>query len=154
MAGSDGGWQIQRAGNAQLLVAPRSSPHEAYARRRNIEERSQQADDCLVCLAVRGCRGRPDQEPTVSDIQYFVVARAWLDADGQYQLVAEPSYTGPVRRHHRSFYRSPMNSLTRAPSAISANIGEMSKPPIGGMIRRNGRNSGSVSAYTIATAGL
>ena len=128
------------------FITLRLSPNEAYARWCDVEEVGKQPYDGFVCLAVsRGSR-RSYQQPAVANVQYFVAACARLYADGQGKLVANPSHAGLPGRHGRTCYRSPMKSLTRAPSAINANIGDRSKPPIGGMRRRNGRSNGSVSA--------
>lgn len=121
---------------------------------RDVQKDSYQAYYRLVRLAVGRRRGRPYQQPAVTDVEHFVAACAWLHADRQDEFIADLSHAGFRGRHGRARYRSPMKSRTSAPSAINANIGEISKPPIGGMTRRNGRSNGSVSEYTIATAGL
>jgi len=146
--------QFNRTGYAQYFITLRLPLDEANPRRRDVQKGSHQAYNCLVCLAVGGRRGRSHQQPAVTDFEHFVAASAWLHADGQGEFIADPPHAGFPGRHGRARYRSPMNSLTSAPSAINANIGERSKPPIGGMMRRNGRSNGSVSEYTIATAGL
>lgn len=138
----------------QHFITLRLPAHQANARRRDIEERGQQANDGLVRFTVRrrGCRAY--QQPAVTNVEDFVAACPRLHTYGYGKPIADPSHTGFRGRHPRTRYKSPMNSLTRAPSAISANIGEISNPPIGGIRRRKGRSSGSVSEYTIATAGL
>ena len=47
-----------------------------------------------------------------------------------------------------------MTSLVSMPNAIMTNIGEISNPPIGGIIRRTGPRMGSVKVVMIAVAGL
>jgi len=146
--------QLNRTGYAQHFITLRLPLDEANTRRRNIQKGSDQANNRLVRLAVGGRRRRPHQQTAVTDFEHFVAACAWLHADRKGEFIADPPHAGFPGRHGRARYRSPMNSLTSAPSAINANIGERSKPPIGGMMRRNGRSNGSVSEYTIATAGL
>jgi len=100
---------------------------------------------CRVRLAVGRRRRRPDLKPAVDDLADGVVFRAWLHANIDDPIDAAGTAAVGKFGFQNGSALNPETMIVAASRMMIANTGEISSPPSGGMIRRNGRSNGSVS---------
>lgn len=114
----------------------------------------EQANDGLICFAIRRRCCRPNAKLRVTHADYFVATGARLDADLENEGIAIPAGSVVVLAIQTGNGRNVPAKIATACKAMIANIGEMSKPPMGRIRLRNGLNTGSTSIAMKAVAGL
>ena len=135
---------IGGAPDEKLLVATCLSSQQADRRRWYAQEISEQPGRCLVGFAVRWRSRGPNPQGAVLDSRYLVATRARYDAYGDNKVIAAPLGSMPELFYMTANGRNPETIRVSAPSRMIAKIGERSKPPSCGMMRWNGRITGSV----------
>ena len=108
----------------------------------------------LVGFPVGRRRGRTHLQEAISYTGNFVVFCAWHDADGEDKVVPLPLGAGCELAGQIGNGLIPAITMVKAMIRMIAKIGEMSRPPIGGMIRRNGARIRSVIVCISAMPGL
>lgn len=122
---------------------------------RDPEEIRQQADDGSVGAAVGGNRGDAYPQPAAAYADNFVTACARLRPDLQAQIVALPFETALGAGIQIGSGRSSvLTMISITCNMMIANIGDMSRPPSDGIVRLNGRNTGSAIMPTKTVASL
>ena len=120
----------------------------------DVQSFCKQLGDCRVGPAVYRRSGGTNLQAAILGARYFVGFRTGVHANGDVQVVAIDPATGAEVCRYRPNGLNPLTTMVAAISRITAKIGEMSKPPMAGMMRLNGLSTGSVSVVMIAVAGL
>lgn len=107
-----------------------------------------------VRFAIGSCCGCSDTQTIALDACNLVLACPRLHPYGRQHFAAAPLGDRFQLRVQIPIGFRPCTTIEAAKSMIIAKIGEISRPPIGGINRRKGRNTGSVSVAMMAVAGL
>ena len=133
----------------------RQAVHQPDPGRRDIEIFRQQADDGLVSLAAGRRCGRSNAQLAAPDAFNGITAGPRMHTHRHTQPAAVwRKRSGIASRSQIPIGRSERRKMSAPCSRMIANIGEMSRPPIGLMTVRNGRRTGSTSMLMNAVAGL
>ena len=114
-------------------------------------------DDSLhgpVRFAIGKYCGCSDTQTTALNACNLVLACPRLHPCGRQQIATAPLDERLQLRVQIPIGFRPCTTIEAAKSMIIAKIGEISRPPIGGINRRKGRKTGSVSVAMMAVAGL
>lgn len=138
----------------KLLVAVGCSTQQLNARDGNVQVIGKQFRNGFVGLVVSGWRGRAHLQEAIAYTGNAIVFRAWCDAYGKNDVITVCPGAGFEFGRQIGNGFSPATTMVRAIIRMIANIGEISRPPIGGMMRRNGARMRSVIVCISAIPGL
>ena len=108
----------------------------------------------LVGFPIGGRRGRKHAQEAITDAGNFVAFRAGHDSDGEDEIIPLFQCAGRESTCQIGNGFIPAITMVNAMIRMIAKIGEMSRPPIGGMMRRNGARMRSVIVCISAMPGL
>lgn len=138
-----------------MLVATLVTAGELDAGRRNPQQFGQQTDDSRIGLAVGRGRGDAHAQAAVAYADDLVAACAWQRPDSQVQIVTLPFKTALAAGIQIGRGRSSvLTMISITCKRMIAKIGDMSRPPSDGIVRLNGRNTGSAIMATKIVASL